>query len=887
MNEATRALLQAGGRTYSYYAVSGVGGHERLPLALTVLLENVLRNAPDACAADEQVARIVEAGLGAQVGDEVSFSPARVLFQDFTGVPVFVDFAVMREACAALGGDPRSINPQVPCDLVIDHSVIADEAGHAGCMGVNMALEYERNAERYSFLKWAQESFENVRIVAPGAGICHQLNIEQFAQVAMVDPAAADDAEAPLVYFDTLVGTDSHTPTANGIGVLGWGVGGIEAEAAALGQPITTLVPQVIGVHLTGSLASGVSAMDVSLTFAEMLRRRGVVGCFVECFGEGVAALSATQRACISNMTPEYGCTCTLFPVDERTLDYLRVTGRSAEQVALVEAYAKAQGTWNDPAAPQRVYADVLELDLSQVTPRMAGPSRPHDGFARAAAAARFAEVGETRGLDAGKVVEVEVGGQRCELRHGAIAIAAITSCTTATDPAMMLACGLMARNAARAGLRSAPWVKTILAPGSQATELLLARAGLLDPLAELGFHTCGFGCMSCIGNSGPLSAAMHDAAAEIELASVLSGNRNFEGRISPDVAQNYLAAPATVVAYALAGRMDVDFAQDALGFDAEGAPVYLADIEPDPAELEELIGRLVTPRLYADGAAVQAQEGEAWAALGAQGSDLFPWDAASTYVRRAPYFDGMTREAAEPAPIEDARVLALLGDFITTDHISPAGSIAPDSPAARYLAENGIAPTAFNTYGSRRGNHEVLMRGTFANVRLANKLAPGKLGGWTRDAGTGELTSIFDAAMRAAADGVPLVVVAGKMYGSGSSRDWAAKGPALLGVRAVIAESFERIHRSNLIGMGILPLQFAEGQSADTLGLDGSERYSIELPDVSCGQPASPTTTVRARREDGTELAFEVTVRIDTPTEGDYYRNAGILQYVLRDLSA
>ena len=723
------ASLKVGDGAYTYYPVSEIEGAAQLPYSLTVLLENALRCGRTPEEAQAMAERIVTAGLAGQTGEEVEFSPARVLFQDFTGVPVFVDFAVMREACADLGGDPKKINPQVPCDLVIDHSVIADVAGCDGCMDENMKLEFKRNGERYDFLKWAQESFENVRIVPPGQGICHQLNIEKFASVVMESPAGLTGADGtPVVYFDTLVGTDSHTPTANGIGVLGWGVGGIEAEAAALGQPITTLVPRVIGVKLTGDLSEGVSAMDVSLTFAQMLRERGVVGCFVECFGPGVAALSATQRACISNMTPEYGCTCTLFPVDDRTLDYLRLTGRSAEQVALVEAYAKAQGYWNDPEAAPRTYAEVIELDLSTVQPSLAGPSRPHDRIPLAKAGERFRAICAERGLD-DATVHVEVDGEDYELTHGAIAIAAVTSCTTATDQAMMLATGLMARNAAERGLAPAPWVKTILAPGSRATELLLERAGLTEPLRQLGFYTCGFGCMSCIGNSGPLSEAMHAVADDIELASVLSGNRNFEGRISPDVSQNYLMQPANVIAYAIAGTMDIDLEKDPLGADAEGNPVFYADIVPAADEVAALVDEFVTADLYEQGAANMFEGDAAWQALGAEPSDTFAWDDGSTYVRRPPYFDGMTREVSGQDAIEGARVLGNFGDFITTDHISPAGAIAPDMPAAEYLEAHGVAPADFNTYGSRRGNHEVMMRGTFANVKLQNKLADGRKG--------------------------------------------------------------------------------------------------------------------------------------------------------------
>jgi len=881
----TLSTLQAGEGTFAYYDITAVEGAEKLPYALKVLLENALRNAADEAAAQQLAQRIVEAGLAGTVGDEVEFSPARVLFQDFTGVPVFVDFAVMREACQQLGGDPAKINPQIPCDLVIDHSVIADEAGCAGCMEANMALEFGRNHERYQFLKWAQESFENVRIVPPGQGICHQLNIEKFAPVVMrSSKGQTDGAGNPVVYFDTVVGTDSHTPTVNGIGVLGWGVGGIEAEAAALGQRITTLVPRVIGIRLTGQLAAGVSAMDVSLAFAQMLRQKGVVGCFVECFGPGVAALSATQRACISNMTPEYGSTCTLFPVDQKTLDYLALTGRDVQQVALVEAYAKAQGFWNDEAAPQRAYAEVIELDLSSVEPAIAGPSRPHDRIVMAQAGQRFKEICTERGLEP-KTVTVELDGVAHQLTHGALAIAAVTSCTTATDQAMMVATGLMARNAARAGLAPKPWVKTILAPGSRATELLLQRAGLLDSLQQLGFYTCGFGCMSCIGNSGPLSDEMHAVADQIELASVLSGNRNFEGRISPDVSQNYLTAPANVIAYAIAGTMDIDLAHDPLGADAEGNPVYFADIVPDADEVAALVEQFVTPDLYEEGAADIFAGDEAWQALGAEPSDVFAWDDASTYVRRPPYFEGMTREVTAPAPVADAYVLGNFGDFITTDHISPAGSIALESPAAVYLEGHGVVPADFNTYGARRGNHEVMMRGTFANVKLQNKLAGGKRGGWTLDQVTGQIAPVFDAAVSYQEAGAPAVVLAGKMYGSGSSRDWAAKGPLLQGVRAAIAESFERIHRSNLIGMGILPLQFAEGQNADSLGLDGTERITVAPIDFSAGLPNPAVVKVTARKADGSEVEFDATVRIDTPTEGRYYENGGILQYVLREL--
>lgn len=875
-------VLKVGNVTYTYYPVNRVAGHEKLPFSLTVLLENILRNAESDERASELAQRLVEAGLSGEVGSEIEFSPARVLFQDFTGVPVFVDFAVMREACMALGGDPKTINPQVQCDLVIDHSVIADEAGCAGALQKNMELEFDRNKERYEFLKWAQESFENVRIVPPGAGICHQLNIERFASVAMTK----DGEVGPLAYFDTLVGTDSHTPTANGIGVLGWGVGGIEAEAAALGQPITTLVPRVIGIKLSGSLQPGVSAMDVSLTFAQMLRAEGVVGCFVECFGEGLESLSATQRACISNMTPEYGATCTLFPVDQKTLDYLELTGRNAEQIALVESYAKAQGFWNDPQSEPRIYSKVLELDLSKVQRSVAGPSRPHDRIDLADVKNRFSQLCNDRSLDCSKKVSVDVLGHNYEVTHGALAIAAVTSCTTATDASMMISAGVLARNASKAGLHPKPWVKTILAPGSRATEDILDAAGLMPALRDLGFYTCGFGCMSCIGNSGPVLPGMHDIANEIELASVLSGNRNFEGRISPDVSQNYLCAPALVIAYSLTGTIDFDFETEALGIDAEGNSIYLKDIWPDDEEVTLLLEKSRTKEVF-DRAAVGLFDGdERWQSLGKEASDVFAWDPDSTYVRRAPYFDGMGKDPVAPKSVKNARVLLNLGDFITTDHISPAGSIADDSPAARYLEAHGVRKEDFNTYGARRGNHEVMMRGTFANVKLQNKLAEGKRGGWTRDFIDDEIKAVYDAAEHYQGEGSDLVVLAGKMYGSGSSRDWAAKGPMLQGIRAAFAESFERIHRSNLIGMGILPLQFEEGQNAESLGLDGTERITVGEIDLSEGLPNPSHVVVTAEKPDGSSIDFTAVVRIDTPTEGSYYYNGGILQYVLRQLS-
>ncbi len=882
MAKRLQSILSVDGKEYTYYPLSQIKDADILPFSLKVVLENVLRNVSDEEAAASMAARIVNAAQAGQAGDEVEFMPARVLYQDLTGVPVFVDFAVMREAFASLGGDPARINPNIPCDLVIDHSVIADASGSPDAFARNTQIEFERNQERYKFFKWAQSSFKNVRIVPPEQGICHQLNIECFANV--VTASSYEECNA-VAYFDTLVGTDSHTPTANGIGVLGWGVGGIEAEAAALGQPITTLVPKVIGIHLTGALAPGVAAMDVSLTFAEILRSRGVVGCFVECFGPGVSALSAQQRAAIANMTPEYGSTCTLFPTDERTLEFLRAAGRPEEQIALVEAYAQAQGFWNSNDANGRSYADVIELDLSAIRPSVSGPSRPHDRMDIEKVHERFDQLCEERSL--GRVPHsIQMQGEPCEVTDGSIAIAAVTSCTTATDPEMMIQAGLLARNAAARGLKAKPWVKAILAPGSHATRLLLERAGCMEGMEQVGFYMCGYGCMSCIGNSGPLSAPIHEVADKIELTSVLSGNRNFEGRISPDVSQNYLTTPAHVIAYALLGTVGADITTEVLGQDASGNDVFLADIMPDQSEVDAVVKACVTADLYAQGTEGMYEGDAAWQALSADATEAFAWAEDSTYVRRPTFFDGMTSDASAPGVIEGARALLFLGDFITTDHISPAGAIALDSPAADYLRARGVADADFNTYGSRRGNHEVMARGTFANVKLMNKLAEGRKGGWTRDLLTGKVATVFETAEHYMAEGVPAIVIAGKMYGSGSSRDWAAKGPKLLGVRAVIAESYERIHRSNLIGMGILPLQFKEGENAETVGLKGDEAFSIQAVDFSDGLPSPAEVNVAFIRPDGSQGSFSATVRVDTPTEGSYFAHGGILQYVLRSLA-
>lgn len=870
--------VEAGGVKRLATLVSGIPGVERLPRALVVLLENVVRRA----ATDEDAVRmaeaVVSAGLAGEAGGEVEFMPARVLFQDFTGVPVFADFAAMRDAMVARGGDPLTVNPRIPCTLVVDHSVIADVSECSCAVEKNQEAEASRNRERFSFLKWASRSFENVEIVPPGGGICHQLNIERFCRVVATDALLGERDGLETACFDTLVGTDSHTTTANGIGVLGWGVGGIEAEAAALGQPISMLVPPVVELRLSGRLGEGVSGMDLALSVAQLLRGAGVVGSIVEVTGEGVSALSATQRACVANMTPEYGATATLFPVDGVAFDYLALTGRDAGELAFARAYLDAQGLLGPSAG--RTYARTLELDLNGVEPSLAGPSRPHDRVGVSGLKARFEEAARAAGRDLAETFEVEGSGM---LGHGAIAIAAITSCTTATDPAMMVAAGLLARNARARGLEPKPWVKKVLAPGSHATELLLERCGLLEPLRELGFYTCGFGCMSCIGNSGDIKGCLKALASDMELASVLSGNRNFEGRISPDVSQNYLCAPALVVAYSIAGTVDVDLSSEPLGHAPDGTPVFLTDVMPTDAEAAAELSANLDSALFAEGARGLLEGPASWRAIESEPSATFPWDDASTYVRRPPYF-----EVARPASsfeVSGARALALLGDFVTTDHISPAGSIAADSPAARYLEERGVAPADFNTYGARRGNHEVMARGTFANVRLKNALAGGRVGGWTKNLLTGEVESVFDAAEAYRAAGVPLVVVAGKMYGSGSSRDWAGKGPLLLGVRAVMAESFERIHRSNLVQMGVLPLQFVDGEGAAALGIRGDERFDVTPVDLADGLPSSRTTTVTATRPDGSSFSFECIVRIDTPMEGAYLARGGILPYVLESL--
>ena len=873
--------LAAGSESRRIVDVSAIPGADELPACLVVLLENVVRRAQTDEQAVLAASRIIDASRKGSAGEEIEFMPARVLFQDFTGVPVFVDFAAMRDAMVERGGDPCAVNPRIPCTLVIDHSVTADVAGRASALDDNLAIEADRNRERFSFLKWASRSFDNVRIVPPGRGICHQLNIERFCEVVSTD--ALWRGEGELACFDTVVGTDSHTPTANGIGVLGWGVGGIEAEAAALGQAISMRVPEVVGLRLTGRLGDSVSAMDLALTVAERLRAEGVVGCLVEAFGPGVSTLTVTQRACVSNMTPEYGATSTLFPVDENVLDYLRLTGREASDIEFVEAYARAQGVFG--SREDRRYARVIELDLASVELSLAGPSRPHNRVTPSGLKVRFETSSAAHGhSDMGECWSVTCeDGSEHELGHGTLAIAAITSCTTATDPAMMVAAGLAARHAHEAGLEPKPWVKRILAPGSRAASFILERAGLLDDLRAIGFYTCGFGCMSCIGNSGDILSCLKPLATDVELTSVLSGNRNFDGRISPDVAQNFLAQPALVVAYSLVGTMDVDLSSDPVGISADGSAVYLCDIMPTSAEVQAVLDKVLTPDVYERGMLGLMDGEQSWRSIESSESATFAWDESSTYVRRPPYFE--IARAQRSVGVEGARALALFGDFVTTDHISPAGVISPDSPCARYLLERGVSRGEFNTYGSRRGNHECMARGTFANVKLDNRLA-GRPGPVTRNLLSGEVESVFDAAESYGEAGVPLVIVAGRMYGSGSSRDWAAKGPLLLGVRAVIAESFERIHRSNLVQMGILPLEFAKGSGAAALGLDGTEVYDIEPVDLAAGLPARPRTTVTATRADGTRVTFDCVVRVDTALEGAFLRNGGILPYVLEELS-
>jgi len=881
---ASRSTLDVDGRDYEIYRLDAVPGLERLPYSLKVLAENLLRTEDGANITADHVRALAAWDPAAEPDTEIQFTPARVVMQDFTGVPCIVDLATMREAVADLGGDPEVINPLNPAEMVIDHSVQIDSFGRPGSLERNKEREYERNSERYQFLRWGQGALSNFRVVPPGTGIVHQVNIEYLARIVFTHEADG----VTQAYPDTCVGTDSHTTMVNGLGVLGWGVGGIEAEAAMLGQPVSMLIPKVVGFKLSGAIPAGATATDVVLTITEMLRAHGVVGKFVEFYGEGVAEVPLANRATIGNMSPEFGSTAAIFPIDEVTLDYLRLTGRSEERVRLVEAYTKAQGMWHDPAR-EPVYSEYLELDLSTVVPSIAGPKRPQDRIVLSRAKESFQEVLPTYASQPSKPTPVIMAdGTATELDHGHVAIASITSCTNTSNPSVMMAAGLLARNAVARGLRSKPWVKTSTAPGSQVVTDYYEKAGLWPALNELGFNVVGYGCATCIGNSGPLPAEVSQAVNDADLAvvSVLSGNRNFEGRINPDVKMNYLASPPLVIAYALAGTMDIDFATEPLGQDPEGRDVFLSDIWPDPTEVQAVIDATIDREMYTRDYADVFAGDERWQGLDTPEGDTFAWDEDSTYVRKAPFFEGLSMELTPVTDIKDARVLALLGDSVTTDHISPAGAIKADSPAGRYLAEHGVARADFNSYGSRRGNHEVMIRGTFANIRLRNRLLDGVEGGYTRNFLTGEQESIFDASQAYQAAGIPLVVLGGKEYGSGSSRDWAAKGTALLGVKAVIAESFERIHRSNLIGMGVVPLQFPAGQSAESLGLDGTETFSITGLTALNEGTTPRTVAVTAQKADGSAVSFDAVVRIDTPGEADYFRHGGILQYVLRQLA-
>jgi len=878
-----RSTLDVNGKTYGFYKLDAVREADlsRLPYSLKILMENLLRTEDGENVTRDDILAIANWDPQAEPSVEIAFTPARVIMQDFTGVPAVVDLAAMRDAVVKLGGRAEAINPLSPAELVIDHSVQVDNYGTNNSLAQNTAIEFERNQERYSFLRWGQTAFSNFKVVPPNTGIVHQVNLEYLARVVF---DAEQDGER-LAYPDTVVGTDSHTTMINGLGVLGWGVGGIEAEAAMLGQPITMLIPQVVGFRLKGTLKEGTTATDLVLTVTEMLREKGVVGKFVEFFGDGLSNLPLADRATLGNMAPEFGSTCGIFPIDNETLRYLELSGRDAEQIALIEAYAKAQGMWREDGQPEADYSDILELDLGDVVPSLAGPKRPQDRIpltdAKMVFEGHLAPIANARSPAGNRAATV---GGDYRMEDGAVLIAAITSCTNTSNPAVLLAAGLLARNAAAKGLQAKPWVKTSLAPGSRVVHDYLVKAGLLDDLETLGFNIVGYGCTTCIGNSGPLRPEIDAAVRENDLVgcSVLSGNRNFEGRIHPLVRMNFLASPPLVVAYALAGNMNVDLYSDPLGSDAAGNPVFMKDIWPSQKEIQDAILASVDSEMFRASYAGVFAGDENWNALDVPVGEIYSWAEDSTYVKNPPYFEGMGLVPDAVADISGARVLALLGDSVTTDHISPAGSIAADSPAGRYLIERGVEPKSFNSYGSRRGNHEIMMRGTFANIRLRNLLAPGTEGGWTTYQPGGEQMSIYDAAMRYQAAGVPLVIIAGKEYGTGSSRDWAAKGTKLLGVRAVIAESFERIHRSNLIGMGVLPLQFLDGENAGSIGLTGHETFAIGGIDDS----DADTVTVVATADGGDEIRFAARVRIDTPNEREYYRNGGILHYVLRQLA-
>ncbi|MFZ1063522.1 MAG: aconitate hydratase AcnA [Acidimicrobiales bacterium] len=881
-----KSTLKVANRSLDFYSLKAEAlkpfGVDRLPYSIKVLLENLLRHEDGVKvkAADiEALARWAETPNrhGEAAGDdarEIAFTPERVLMQDLTGVPAVVDLASMRDAIITLGGDPNKINPLVPVELVIDHSVILERTGTATSYEQNVAIEYERNIERYTFLKWAQSSFEKFRVVPPGMGICHQVNLEHLARVVFEHEGTA--------YLDTVVGTDSHTTMVNGLGVLGWGVGGIEAEAGMLGQPTSMLIPPVVGLRLVGSTKEGVTATDVVLTITELLRKQGVVGKFVEAFGPGVSSLSLETRATIGNMSPEYGATCAIFPIDQVTLDYLAFTGRPKEQLELVETYAKAQGLWHDATALEPTYSEYVELDLWTVEPSLAGPKRPQDRVSLSGARGAFRDA-------LGREVKEVHGVENAEdLRDGAVVVAAITSCTNTSNPSVLVAAGLVAKRAVELGLKKKPWVKTSLAPGSRVVMDYLERAKLVGPLDQLGFYLAGYGCTTCIGNTGPLLEGVSEATNEHDLSvvSVLSGNRNFEGRIHPDVKQNFLASPPLVVAYALAGTIDIDLSNEPLGTSSAGEPVYLRDLWPSDAQVADAVRASITPQMFEERYAQAFSGDERWQQVPTTNAVTYAWDPQSTYVKLPPYFEGLTEKPGLVTDIEGARVLARLGDSVTTDHISPAGNIRASSPAGLYLVDGGVQPGDFNSYGTRRGNHEVMVRGTFANIRLRNLMAPGTEGGVTIKLPEGTPMSIFDAAMAYAHEGTPLVILGGKEYGTGSSRDWAAKGTKLLGVKAVLVESFERIHRSNLVGMGVLPLQYLPGDSAQTYGLDGTETFDIRGLDPLNHGDTVARVSVAVTRVNGDRVDFEVRLRIDTPTEAEYYRHGGVLNYVLRQLA-
>ncbi|MGZ1491996.1 aconitate hydratase AcnA [Brevibacterium sediminis] len=884
----SKSTLTVGDKDYEIYRLDQVKGSEKLPFSLKVLLENLLRTEDGANITSEHIEALGSWDPNAEPDTEIQFTPARVVMQDFTGVPCIVDLATMREKVVELGGSPDQVNPLAPAELVIDHSVQIDRFGTADAVELNMDIEYQRNGERYQFLRWGQTAFEDFKVVPPGMGIVHQVNIEHLARVVM--PREVDGVLR--AYPDTLVGTDSHTTMVNGLGVLGWGVGGIEAEAAMLGQPVSMLIPRVVGFKLTGEIPSGVTATDVVLTITDMLRQHGAVGKFVEFYGKGVAEVPLANRATIGNMSPEFGSTAAIFPIDEVTIDYLKLTGRTDEQIQLVEDYAKTQGLWHDPENEVE-YSEYLELDLSTVVPSISGPKRPQDRIELSDAKSQFAKDIHNYAAPGEESKSVDVStadGRNFELANGAVAIASITSCTNTSNPSVMMAAGLLARNARKRGLNSKPWVKTSIAPGSKVVTEYYNKAGLIEDLEALNFYIVGYGCTTCIGNSGPLDSEISNSIQDNDLSvtAVLSGNRNFEGRISPDVKMNYLASPPLVIAYALAGTMDFDFENQPLGKDSDGVDVYLADLWPSPEEVESVIADSISTDMFDNEYGRIFDGDERWQQLDTPEGKVFEWDDESTYVRKPTFFDGMGLKPEAVKDIKGARVLAKLGDSVTTDHISPAGSFKADTPAGKYLVEHGVERKDFNSYGSRRGNHEVMIRGTFANIRLQNQLLDGVQGGFTRDFSQegGPQTTIYDASVNYQAAGTPLVVLGGKEYGSGSSRDWAAKGTKLLGVEAVITESFERIHRSNLIGMGVLPLQFPAGESADSLGLDGTETFSIEgVTELNEGKTPA-TVKVTAEKEDGTKVEFDAVVRIDTPGEADYYRNGGILQYVLRQLA-